>query len=77
MSLRRYKDTFVAKGSQLRELMETKGSEAKKAAEKLYEATTNNAKKTYGVETYEWLMNEQKKYFPPKPVVKTVESITV
>lgn len=58
--MRRYKDTFVAKGSALLEAMEMK--DGKKLAEKIYKETTARAKALYG-EDYDWFMafNKQDK----------------
>lgn len=83
--MKRYKDTMVAPGSQLWELMHKKGSnpeeakENKKAMEKLYEQTTEAYNKIHPKEVQEYFAEKQREYFAKnKPVVQpqTVESIT-
>lgn len=48
--MRRYKDTWVAKGSALSELMQLKTPEGKKAAEAMYNQTTASYKARYSEE---------------------------
>jgi hypothetical protein len=56
----KYKDTFVAKGSQLYEAMQIKDvKERKKACEKVYKQTSANAIKLYGGD-YGWFMQHNK-----------------
>lgn len=66
MELKRFKDTMVAPGSQLWELV----GKDKKAAEKLYDETTKNYDKLYPEEDRKWFAARQVEYFAKnKPAV--------
>lgn len=54
--MRKYKDTYLAKGSQILEALNNKN---KKEAEKIYKETTQRAKALYGAD-YEWFMEHNK-----------------
>lgn len=67
--MKRYKDTYVAKGSALLELLEFKSSdpekakENKKAIEKLYNETTLNYNNCYPEEDRKWFAERQQESF--------------
>lgn len=82
--MKRYKDTMVAPGSQLWDLMhkkaanETEAKENKKALEKLYSDTTEAYNKLHSKETQEYFAEKQREYFAKnKPVVPVVQPQTV
>ncbi len=85
--MKRYKDTMVAPGSTLWDLMHKKAAnpeevrENKKALEKQYEQTTLNYNDLHSKEVQEYFAEKQREHFakikaglPPLP--PTIESIT-
>lgn len=87
--MKRFKDTMVAPGSNLWDLMHAKGStqeqvkENKKAAEKQYDQTTEAFNKLYSKESQEYFAERQREYFSknkPAPVAQpetqTVKELT-
>lgn len=85
--MKRFKDTMVAPGSQLWELMHKKASnpeeakENKKAMEKLYSDTTEAYNKIHPVEVREYFAEKQREYFaknkpPAVQQTQTVASLT-
>lgn len=55
--MRKYKDTYLAKGSQI---LEALNNNKKKEAEKIYKETTQRAIALYGKDDYEWFMEHNK-----------------
>ncbi len=77
--MKRYKDTMVAPGSQLWELMHKKCANSeeakanKKAMEKLYDETTEAYNKLYPAADREWFALRQAEYFARnKPVTPAI-----
>lgn len=59
--MKKFKDTFVAKGSALYEATQINDpKERKKLCEKIYKTTKDNAVKCFGQEDYDWFMQFNK-----------------
>lgn len=80
--MKRYKDTMVAPGSQLWDLMhkkaanETEAKENKKAMEKLYETTTEAYNRIHPKEVQEYFAEKQREYFARNKPAPQVTSAT-